>query len=179
MSHIERWKWCSHCLFAFHFFHLFLKFKEPPECSLLDKLCKLKNMIKFKSIKNTQSSDQISLPSVSVWPVALVQTVPVALARWNVSFRTLRPFSWNINLHQSAPRRPGIQSNRKLCQPPQCLLPLRPWHKRNYHPAYSSLLLAGGTTNLIEYVIARGSEVGLGSLRCRSTAQSLNLFMGR
>lgn len=35
------------------------------------------------------------------------------------------------------------------------------------------------TTNLIEYVIAQGIEVGLGSLRCWSMGRSLNLFMGR
>ena len=35
------------------------------------------------------------------------------------------------------------------------------------------------TTDLIEYVIAQGIEVGLGSLRCWGMDQSLDLFMGR
>lgn len=71
----------------------------------------------------------------------------------------------NINLHQFAPpRQRGIQSTPTLCQPHSVSF-FRGRDTKKLAPCIFITITREETTDLIEYVIAQGIEVGLGSLR--------------
>lgn len=95
----------------------------------------------------------------------------------HVSFRTLSSLLASLT---STGLPCGNKGSNQLASfvNPHCLIRLRLWQKK-LTPCIFITITSKETTNLIEYVIAQGTEVGLGSLRCWSMGQSLNLFLGR
>lgn len=104
--------------------------------------------------KATFFGDFSILCAISLWPMSAVHCLPLQHL-----IQSTFVLACIINLHRFAPRQQGIQSTCTLCQPCHLLSP-RLWQKK-FAPCIFIMITCEETSNLIEYVRADETAVGL------------------